>query len=240
MKKNSLWINLFFLILSACQFFASKNIPTPTSLKITGNLHHYPITDGAFWIYQGQIAYEYGDQVIEESVRWRVEVLESVSRPTVTGYLMRGSLYDLAFYTPDTSPSKYAILQIGQRFYNSNLETYNRLKDQSDDLYGLVQDTNLFLQLPLEAGSRFCETERITSDTGMWCWVVGEAELISLPGLPAQDILSYPISYVTNPDYSQFSFVPGVGFVAFIYHHNGTVSDVNVELVEYNLGMESP
>ena len=36
----------------------------------------------------------------------------------------------------------------------------------------------------------------------------------------------------TNPEHEIVTFVPGVGITAYVYAHHGTVSEVNVRLVE--------
>jgi hypothetical protein len=175
------------------------------------------------------VAYEQNGEPAEETVQWRVEVLEKVERLNVTGYLVQGALYDLAFYAPGAQPSEYAILQIGKRFYTADLETYDRLNDMGDYLVGLVSDYDLFLELPLETGNRFCDTDQLSRDDMGYCWLVGEP-------VTSQFGQAFPISLSTTPDFSQFEFVPGVGFIGFMYHHGGSLSEVDVQLIEYSLG----
>lgn len=242
MKKMVLWGLVLVLILSGCY---KPVLATPTSTPAptipipitdvpeqptpTSGPQTYPLETGAYWVYEGPVSYEVNGAVTEEILQWRVEVVEKVERLNVTGYLMRGSLYDLAFYTPGTQPREYAILQIGGDFYTADLAAYDRLKDPADSLVELVNESALFLRLPLESGDRFCETAHLAREDGAYCWVVGEIQ-------PADQGQAYPLSYRTNSDYTQVSFEPGVGFISFTYHHNGSVSDADMHLVEYGLG----
>lgn len=248
MDKRIVFFCLAFLTLIACQLSAQTTpepVPTLTPTPIPPDLGStkpaYPLAEGAYWVYQGEVAYQQDGDVVEETIQWRVEVAEEVSRPPLSGYRMRGSLYDLAFYSPGTQPSEYAVLQVGNnRFYTADLEAYARLKTEDDFLFGLVSETNLFLELPLEAGNRFCEAEQITRLDGSYCWVVGEPEMVTLPFLPDQTVQAYPLSYSTNPDFTQLYFAPGIGIVAFGYRHHGSASEVQVGLIEYSPGKEGP
>ncbi|HKJ26737.1 MAG TPA: hypothetical protein VJ965_03785 [Anaerolineales bacterium] len=239
MKKILVWGCIVFLVQLACQFqpaiqtatpppFPSQ---TPTEPPSPAEVPGYPLEAGNYWLYEGTVAYEQNDEEIEETIEWRVQVLEKVERHYVTGYRLRGSLYDLAFYTPGKLPSEYVILQTGGRYYNVDLNSFDRLKDENDLLVGLLNEYDLFLELPLEEGKHFCEAEQLTRDDGWYCWLVGEPAYSEYG--PA-----FPLSYRTNPDFSQLTFVPGVGFTAFNYHHNGSVSDVNVQLMDYSIGGE--
>lgn len=238
MNRKYLWIGFFMLLFAACKLSAAQPTPALTlaPVETSSATQTYPLEAGAYWLYQGQVGYEKNGEIMEEEVQRRVEVLEKVERLNVTGYLMSGALYDLAFYTPETTPSEYAILQVGGRFYRADLDTYARLKDESDYLVELVSESSIFLDLPVQEGDRFCETMALTRDDGMYCWVVGAPEEYMLESQP---VSAYPLEYRTNPDYSRFLFAPGIGFVAFSYHHSGSVSEVSVELVEYSLGGNS-
>jgi hypothetical protein len=198
----------------------------------------YPLGEGAYWVYQGTVRYEGG----EESLQWRVEVTETISKSNVTGYRMRGALSDLAFYAPGRQPSEYAILKVGSnRFYSADLEAYARLTDHEDIfLIGLVQEQNLFLELPLVVGNRFCEAEQITRLDESYCWVVGEPETVTLDAAAGGDVQAYPLYYMTNPDQTVVYFSPGIGVVAFTYHHSGSASDVQMALIEYQPGEAAP
>ncbi len=74
----------------------------------------------------------------------------------------------------------------------------------------------------------------------MYCWNVGEGkqfEAKSIVGLDiSTELWEYPVINQTMPDVSLIYFVPGVGISRYIYSHHGTVSDVDVQLVEYYSG----
>ncbi len=243
MYKKLFWLGLIPLLLLGCQLSSAAQPATPAAAELPETAGQtYPLGDGAYWVYQGTVQYSGGGETVnEETLQWRVEVTETISRSNVTGYRMSGSLYDLAFYAPGKQPSEYAILQVGSsRFYSANLDTYARLVAEDDILVGLVQEPNLFLALPLEAGSRFCEAEQLTRLDESYCWVVGEPETVSLEAAAGGDVLAYPLYYRTNPDQTTVYFAPGIGVVAFTYHHSGSTSDVQMALVEYQAAEAAP
>lgn len=242
MHKKLYWLGLIPLLLLSCQLSAATQTALPTAADLPEvPPQAYPLGEGAYWVYQGIVRYDSDGIPVEEILQWRVEVTETVSRSNVTGYKMRGKLYDLAFYAPGRQPSEYAILQVGSnRFYSADLETYARLTAEDNFLIGLVQEQNLFLELPLVAGNRFCEAEQITRLDESYCWVVGEPETVSLDAVLGGDVQAYPLYYRTNPDQTVVYFAPGIGVVAFTYHHSGSASDVQMALVEVQLGKVEP
>jgi hypothetical protein len=75
----------------------------------------------------------------------------------------------------------------------------------------------------------------------MYCWEVGDGMLFDakdVKGVDAsRELWEYQIVNQTLPDVSIMYFVPGIGISHYMYRHNGTVSDVDVRLVEYYPGM---
>ena len=45
-----------------------------------------------------------------------------------------------------------------------------------------------------------------------------------------------PIYQGTMPDSSSFGFIPGVGISGYAYRHHGTISEVDVHLIEFHPG----
>jgi hypothetical protein len=112
--------------------------------------------------------------------------------------------------------------------------------NEGDDLANLVTENNVFLDLPLEKGKNFCDPASLARSDNMYCSIVGESTPFDaghIKGVaPSTALLEYPIVYQTMPDVSRTYFVPGVGISRYFYHHNGTVSDVDVHLIEYSPG----
>jgi hypothetical protein len=201
---------------------------------------YFPLEEGSYWIYEGAVRWTVGDEVHAQAIRWQMEVLEAVQRGEVSGYRMRGHPSDLAWYEIGKAPSEYAIIRIGQgieKFYYAGLESFQRLKDSQDVLVDLVQDYDLFLDIPLQPGKRFCEAQQITRIDGMYCWVVdseSKVELKNIPGtIRTDEFTEYNIALYTLPDHTIVQFTPGVGITGFTYIHHGTVSEVELRLVEY-------
>lgn len=241
MKKLFFFLAVFLLVLAGCQSQEPVGEVTPIEAAVEPALQTYPLGEGAYWVYEGMVTAGQVGAVTEETIQWRVEVTGVVSQPSVTGYRMRGALSDLAFYTPETQPSEYAIVQVGgNRFYSADLAAYARLASEEDLLIGLVQEQNLFLELPLAPGNRFCEAEQLTRVDGSYCWTVGKPEAVTLDTPGGEAVQVYPLYYLTNPDQTLVTFAPGIGVVSFTYHHTGSISDIQMTLVEYSLGEAAP
>ena len=85
-----------------------------------------------------------------------MEVIETVERYPVVGYALRGYPSDLAWYEEGMEPGNYAVIQTGtSRYYMTDQEALERLKDADDVLVGLVREYELFLDVPLQVGKVF-------------------------------------------------------------------------------------
>ena len=198
--------------------------------------------DGAYWIYKGNVRWTIIDpsEVAEQEITWKMEVQRVVQRNDIYGYEMLGAPWDLAWYEDGKEPSEYGIIQAGGNFYQSSIETVRRLMDEKDFLGGLVNEYSVFLDIPLVSGKKFCDTPSLTRTDSKYCWMVGEAiqeDGADIKGLEsANTVFEFPIYNGTLSDHSIIHFIPGVGISGYEYHHHGTVSDVEVRLIEYYSG----
>jgi len=170
-----------------------------------------------------------------------MEVIEVIKREPVVGYVMQGHPLDLAWYEEKRKPSDYVIIRLKpDKFYMTSTKVINRLRDGNDSLSGLVTEGQLFLEFPLLPQKKFCATENITRLDGMYCWDVGGGEKILLSGVrgivSTELMTMYTLYFATLPDHEIVHFVPTVGFTHFEYVHHGTVSEVDMQLVEYHAG----
>lgn len=93
--------------------------------------------------------------------------------------------------------------------------------------------------IPLISGKKFCDTLSLTRADGRYCWLVGDASLVTeeILGVDSSEpLVEFPIFQGTMPDSSRFHFIPGVGISQYSYRHSGTVSEANVCMIEYYSG----
>ncbi len=202
---------------------------------------YFPLSDGAYWIYQGTVTWEDAGEIRSETLNWKMEVVEVIDRGEIVGYRMLGHPGDLAWYEDGKKRSDYAIIQAGSgSYYLSDLHILERLKDDNDLLDFLVNEEQLFLDTPLSPGKRICGAAFITNPYGDYCWVVGPQENVTLGNVVEDDesklVTGYTIRYVTNPDHTIITFVPGLGITNYVYGHHGVLSEVDLELIEYSIG----
>ena len=214
----------------------------PTILPSQSIQDYFPLKAGAYWVYQGPVKWTVMNSadVAEETLTWKMEVKRVVARNNIIGYEMSGAPWDLAWYEEGKEPGEYGIIQAGGNFYRTSLDTVLRLYNEDDNLNALVQEDEIFLDTPLVSGKKFCDTFSLTRSDGMYCWNVGEAKQISTENMIGLDPLGlfyeFPIYQGTMPDSSSFGFIPGVGIAGYAYHHHGTVSEVDVDLIEFHPG----
>jgi len=203
-------------------------------------MEYYPLQEGAYWVYEGTVKWAKinSSEVAEKEISWKMEVKQVIQRNGVIGYEMQGAPWDLAWYEEGKEPSEYGIIQSGGKFYQTPIETIQRLTDESDVLLGLVNEDQIFLEIPLIVGKKFCNTDSIARPDRMYCWNVLEEKQVELnaKGINTEGAMTeFTIVKFTGPDQTLFGFVPGVGITRYQYVHHGTVSEVDVRLVEFHL-----
>jgi len=205
-------------------------------------LDYFPLKRGTYWVYRGTVKWTEvnSSDILEEEITWKMEVERVFQRNAIIGYEMAGAPWDLAWYESGKEQSKYGIVQAGGKYYKVPFDTIIRLLNEDDNLFGLVDERNIFLDIPLVNGKKFCDTISMTRPDNMYCWNVGEGKLFDANNItgvdPSKELWEFSIVNQTMPDVSIMYFVPGIGISHFIYRHHGTVSDVDVHLIEYYPG----
>jgi hypothetical protein len=245
MKKKfvAFVFSILFYTLSSCS--TTDTLPKTPVVPSTEHpslsiMEYFPLQEGAYWVYEGTVKWTKinPSEVAENEITWKMEVKQVIQRNGVIGYEMQGAPWDLAWYEDGKEPSEYGIIQTGGKFYQTPIETIQRLTDESDVLLGLVNEDQIFLEIPLIAGKKFCNTDSIARPDTMYCWNVLEEKQVELnvKGIDAEGtITEFTIARNTGPDYTLFSFVPRVGISRYQYIHHGTVSEADVRLVEFHL-----
>lgn len=206
----------------------------------------FPLSVGNYWVYQGTVrwTHENSDQTSEAKVTWKTEIRRIVCHGDYLAAVISGWPADLNWSDGHPAPADSLLVRsrdgkfylIGQEQLKPALE---RLDDPRDSLAGTLSDDDLFLELPLQKGKKFCDADGLARTDGFYCWVVGEpadVSLDSVKGIPPGRRMAYPVRYLTNPDDSEFEFVPGVGMTSYGYHHHGAVADTELRLVEAHIG----
>ncbi len=234
-----------FEILYVLVFFALASCSLASQTPEIGNPVYFPLAKGAYWIYQGTVKWTKlnTDQVMEKEMTWKMEVVDVIERDQITAYVMRGHPADLAWYEEGKTPSDYLLIYLKpNRYYEVGIGALERLKDRNDSLYSLVTDYQQVFDFPLSPAKKFCSVDQITRVDNRYCWVVGRENRIPLKGIkgvsPSKVIQEYELYFATLPDHQIVEFVSGLGITRFVYVHHGTISEVDVRLIEYDPGAE--
>ena len=239
-------ITLIAIGFASCTVLSPKEtVTTPESQPTTNQTQtlsmqdYFPLHQGAYWVYEGPIRWTKinSTEVVEETIRWKMEVVRVIQRGDVTGFEMLGAPSDLAWYDDNKQRTSYAYILTGGKIYQMPVDTLQRLADESDTLYELVSETSEFFNIPLMNGQKICATEQITRIDGIHCWYVSsfqDAEPLTINGVQiSSPVEEYMLTKMTGPDRSDIGFIPGIGISRYHYVHNGVIAEADLQLIEY-------
>lgn len=219
-----------------------------SALAVGPGVQGFPLEKGAVWTFEGPVecTSEGSDDVVEKVLTWNMEITDTIERQHVLAAVVKGHPLDLAFCQEGkTQPGDYLIVRVGEEQYYMLMDervqdALKRLQDQDDVLTDLVQDTDLFLDLPLTPGKLFGETFQVTRQDGMYYWSVvseGSADLDGVAGVEGDSGLTqYELSFDTLSGDLRATFVPGLGFTRYGYSHHGSPAAMDLKLVAYRPG----
>lgn len=207
----------------------------------------FPMAKGAYWVYTGLVKWTPvdSDEVQEQVMTWKMEITDVFDRDGVRAAVVKGHPADLVFYEEGRTPRDYLIVNVNdQKYYLLSGEraqaALRRFKDSEDVLVDFVDDSGLWLDLPLTLGKSFGETAQITRPDRMYTWVVdeeGPAQLAGITGVaPSAGVTASELKLTTLPETENVEFVLGLGITRFTYDHHGTVASVDLKLTEYHPG----
>ncbi len=207
-------------------------------------LDPFPGSAGSYWIYEGIVRYQTSNATSakEEKVRWRMSIQQVLRRDGATAVILKGFPGDLDWSSGNALAKESLFVRTDDgRFYRIESETGELERKFNDSRVGIQQFLDkgeLWFQQPLTQGAQPGGGDCPGRNDQMYCWVLSPAHQVSLGGVKGATPTTqagYFLEYRTNPDNIHIELVPGVGIVAYEYHHHGTVADTELRLVEAHL-----
>src|SRR5574341_2040632 len=156
-------LGILFLLVSSCSNQQTTFLLVqPTAYPSAFVADYFPLAQGSYWVYEGNVKWQVNSDVFEKTMQWKMEVVDVVKRNDVIGFKMLGAPWDLEFYDDGKKPSEYSFIKVGSsRYYEGTVENYYRMMDENDLLRDLVTENDLFLDIPLVDGEKFCDAFNI-------------------------------------------------------------------------------
>ena len=197
----------------------------------------FPLKPGAYWIYQGPVKWTdmtKPGSIAERTLTWKMEVMQSMTVGQYEVAVMKGHPSDLAWFEEGKARSDYLIVRDGTKYYRlRSSEVPEPAKMESQ-----LNFDSIFLIVPPPKGCLARDPE-IKRDDEMYCWASdGTSMPVKLGGVkgiaPSTEFAGFELAMSTNPESQSVAFASGIGITAYTYRHHGTVSEVDVKLVEFH------
>jgi len=245
---------LVFILTLFCLFTLSAGMAS--NLTSPGD---FPLARGNYWIYQGKVKWSLLNTpgMISTTLRVKMEVLETAQDGIYSIALVKN--YFLALNWDEGTTDNYSLVYvIGKRSslspqstslylkYECSLseeelkQITSFMKEGKGELNSLLTREDLWMDLPLKKDKAYGYT---ISDPPphfyRYCWHVESVrknDLKKIKGIPANACKTeYKLAYRTGPDHQVMDFVPGVGLTHYVYVHHGSISEMDMKLLEVHL-----
>ena len=216
-------------------------LTTPTSPSDSSShdaTSYFPLSPGNYWIFKGSVKWTEGfDKTKEKEIEWKMEVVDKFDYDHYKIYLMKVHPGDLVSYKPGKEPSKYGYLVAGNKIFEiiDEKRMEELIDSKGQGRYDIISEHLLVFDFPLFKEKRFGATGQLLRPGGNYQWVVKDVIEKEYGG---EKVEEYQLTYRTLADHQEVGVIEGVGITYYRYVHHGTVSEVDVKLVDY--GVETP
>lgn len=195
----------------------------------------FPLVRGNRWVYRGTVSYVDDGVVGERKITWTMEVTEVIRRGSVTAALLLGHPDDLPFTDGTGSRGEWIVVRSLNGSHYLLEATEDRLTRVRTGLHPeqLRAAAPPFLPRSVVAG----ETPGADGEAEEW-FVNGTGEVdASVPGVPAGERRrSYELMRQSMSGHTIATYVAGVGLTHYEYGHHGSLSEVELDLIEFVAG----
>ena len=226
--------------------FVAAGSVTPAGRAAERGAMVFPFVKGTAWTYAGTLRWTVmnSNHVRTSRVRWTSEVVDAFDHGQIAGALLRGGVWDTAWWSPGQQPGSYLVLRAGARYYlvcydaHMARETFRSLKASRRTTLPASAQNDPWFSVPLNAGQVDRAPNYGGRDDTWYSWVVERVvpAQAPVPGVPHAPHPGYLMMYRTLPDEETVTLVPGIGITAFTYLHHGTVAEAHLHLIAYRLG----
>jgi hypothetical protein len=209
----------------------------------------FPLVEGAYWVYGGSVTWFNQDKQadVQATVSLKMSVEKVYRKENAIFAVLEGFPSDLNFSDGEVKRSQWVLIekQNGkQRVFLHELDSTMPLptaQNPGNAFDSFMTDDDLLFEWPMTRRDKFCDPDARKREDDMYCWMVESDEktpLRSINGLASAKVPVYTLTYRTNPDDTQMEVSPGIGIVAYHYHHHGTTADTDLKLLEFHPAAE--
>jgi hypothetical protein len=218
-------------------------VPDLSSLPQRETADPFSMEEGTTSVYRGIVRWYdmQAQKTVGKTITSRSEVVRVIRRNNIIAAFIRGFPPDFDWSKGESARDDWLLVRTStDQLYLFDSEQaqlrLKRLENPDDSLNGMLTVDDLLMSLAPRKGMKFCDAEAKARTDDYYCWLIAserELTLKDVKGWGPGKRMAFLLQFVTNPDDTEFEFVPGIGFISYRFHHHGTVVDTEMSLVEY-------
>ncbi|HEY0381792.1 MAG TPA: hypothetical protein VGC72_06300 [Candidatus Elarobacter sp.] len=202
----------------------------------------FPFVKGTTWTYAGTVRWTpIGNHPRSGTVRWTSAVADAFDDGEIAAALLKGGVWDLAWWSPDARAGSYLLLRVQTRYYlvgDDAKAMFSAIRTSGRKALPADLEEKRWFETPRKPGRLYRAPSVAPREDTRYGWLIASAPPVNagLARMKTATRSAYVLSYITLPDEESLTVLPGVGVTSFAYLHHGTVSEANVHLVGFHRG----
>lgn len=201
------------------------------------------MSEGTTWTYSARVKWDKSGNRSGgvRTLTWTSTIVDSFEHGDVSAALLHGGPWDLAFYSPGAKPDDYLIIRAADAYFLVQDDARAKFADLKTATSTEVAEqfaNDLWFRTPLEINDNYCAPEQ-EKTAPFYCWSVEKVTTthsLRISGFRPKQATEYFLTFMTNPDTTMLTLVPGAGIVTYDYEHHGTIAEASVKLLRISSG----
>lgn len=204
---------------------------------------YFPLREGNYWVYECERKMqtpENGTEVIKEVYKIKMQVNRIYKNDAYKIIDLTGDIFNIDDERKNAQNSRFGLLVTSNKIYYLDnkklLYLIECLKNKIVPIFRENEFNEPLFEFPLFNGQKIGKAEMILRNDLEYICNVSKAHDFYSKKENQQEVKSvYNMTYQSLSTNMEIKFIPSQGVVSKSQHHGGSVDDISIRLIEYNI-----